>query len=510
VALKTRTGVLALARVVALAGPTALAFFSGGYFDEARAWTGLLAWALALVALVLVPGALPRGRPAALALGGLGLLGLWTLASIAWAPTAGSAYHAGQIDLLYLGALLAAAGLLRGRGVLRALEPALLAGALVVIVYGLSERFVPGAVHLSSSVTAQGRLDQPLSYWNAMGELAAIAFVLAARLAGDASRCAVLRAGAAGAAGPLGLGLYLSFSRGALFAAAAGLLVLIVVSARREALAGAAVCVAAGVLCALAAAPFRGLTALSGALGTREREGAIVLVAVLVVAGLGALGAIFVARRVATGALALPARTPVIALAVVCAGLALAIVLGAKETSRLPSGTSAARFTTLSSDRYDYWRVALRAFARQPVHGVGAGGWAVDWLRYRREQSYAVDAHSLPLQTLAELGLVGIVALAVLLAGVIDAARQALARARPLAAGPVAALVVYLAHSPLDWDWQLPALTLVAVVLAGALLGLAADTRSPAGAQEAAERGALGDGAQPGGRGAQAGNTLAV
>jgi hypothetical protein len=37
----------------------------------------------------------------------------------------------------------------------------------------------------------------------------------------------------------------------------------------------------------------------------------------------------------------------------------------------------------------------------------------------------------------------------------------------------VAGLVVWLAHSPLDWDWQLPALTLVAVALAGTVLGLA-------------------------------------
>jgi hypothetical protein len=480
-----RFGVLTVARVVALAGPTALAFFSGGYFDEARAWAGLIVWALALAALVLVPGALSRCRAGALALGGLALLGLWTLASIIWTPIAASAYHAGQIDLLYLGALLAAAGLLRGRAVLRALEPALVAGTLIVILYGLSERFFPGAVHLTNSLTAEGRLEQPLSYWNAMGELAAIGLVLAARMAGDASRSASLRAGAAAAAAPLGLGLYLSFSRGALFAAGAGLLVLIVVTARREALAGVGVCLAAGVLCALVAAPFRGITALSGVMGTREREGVIVLVAVVVIAALAALAAGHGARRVAPGPLALPARAPAIALAVVCAGLALAIVLGAKETSRLPSGTSAARFTTLSSDRYDYWRVALNAFVKQPLHGVGAGGWAVQWLHYRRENSYAVDAHSLPLQTLAELGLVGVVLLGALVGGVIEAARRALHRARPLAAGPVAALVVYLAHSPLDWDWQLPALTLVAVLLAGALLALAADEQTPAADEQA-------------------------
>ena len=470
-----RPGVTAVARVAILAGPTALAFFSGGYFDEPRAWAGLAAWLLAFLALVLVPGALPRGRAALLAFGGLLALAALTLASIKWAPIAGSAYHAGQIDLLYLGALVASVGLLRGRATLRALEPALSAGVLIVIGYGLSQRFAPGIVHLSASVTAQGRLEQPLTYWNAMGELAAIGIVLVARLAGDPSRARALRALAAAAAAPLGLGLYLSFSRGALFTCAAGLLVLLTVLARREAVWGAAVCVAAGVLAAVAAMPLHGVTSMHGSLGTRETQGLIVLVAVIVIAALAAAAVLTLERRDLTGPLALPRRAPAIALVLICGGLAGAIVLGARENSGVPVGANASRFTTLSSDRYEYWRVALDAFAREPLRGVGAGGWAVDWLRYRRGANYAVDAHSLPLQTMAELGILGLAALLAMLAGLVLAARRAIGHARALAAGPVAALVVYLAHAPLDWDWQLPALTLVAVALAGAMLALAAD-----------------------------------
>ena len=45
-----RAAVLNTARAALLAGPTALAFFSGGYFDGPRAWAGLLAWALVAVA----------------------------------------------------------------------------------------------------------------------------------------------------------------------------------------------------------------------------------------------------------------------------------------------------------------------------------------------------------------------------------------------------------------------------------------------------------------------------
>ena len=42
-------------RAVLLAGPTALAFFSGGYFDGPRAWAGLVAWALVAVAVLAAP-----------------------------------------------------------------------------------------------------------------------------------------------------------------------------------------------------------------------------------------------------------------------------------------------------------------------------------------------------------------------------------------------------------------------------------------------------------------------
>ena len=133
--------------------------------------------------------------------------------------------------------------------------------------------------------------------------------------------------------------------------------------------------------------------------------------------------------------------------------------------------------TTLQSNRYAYWRVAYRAFKQEPLHGVGAGGWVVWWLRYRPFTESAADAHSLPIQTLAELGVIGLALLLTFLGGVALAAARAM-RARPsLAAGPVAALVVYLVHAPLDWDWQMPAVSLVAFVLAGLVLALAEEVR---------------------------------
>jgi O-Antigen ligase len=470
-----RAGVLTVARLVLLAGPTALAFFTGGYFPEAQAWAGLGVWLLVAVALVAGPWPPRLGRPFWLAAGGLFLLGAWSLLSITWAPIRGNAYHSGQLVMVYLGALAAAALLLGAPPIRRWVEPALAAGALIVVGYGLSARLLPGVLHFARSYSALGRLEQPLTYWNAMGELAAIGFVLAAALAGDRARPGWLRVGAAAAAAPLGMGLYVSFSRGALFACAAGLIALVVIVRRREALWAAVRAICFGGLAAVAAAPFKSVTALTGSPATQQRQGAIVLALLVLLTVAAGFAQYLFERREAGGELKLPSRAPLIATAAIVAGLALAIVVGAHETSgsqtpRLSGG--ATRLASLRSDRYDYWSVALRAFGTEPLRGVGAAGWQVYWLRWRTIAEGAHDAHSLELQTLAELGLVGFALLLAFIAGVVLGAARAL-RSAAAPAAAVAALVTYLVHSPLDWDWQVPALTLVAILLAGKVLAVA-------------------------------------
>ena len=105
--------------------------------------------------------------------------------------------------------------------------------------------------------------------------------------------------------------------------------------------------------------------------------------------------------------------------------------------------------------------------------GVGASAFRVQWLKRRNIDETVRDAHSLELETVAELGLVGVALLAALL-GAVGVAGRAAHRADPaLVAGPAAALTVWAIHSAIDWDWEMPALTLVAVVLAGALLATA-------------------------------------
>jgi O-Antigen ligase len=471
-----RHAALTCARAALLAGPAVLAFFSGGYFDGPRVWAGLIAWLLVAVAALTVARPLPRSRSAWLAIGGLAALGGWTLLSFTWAPLAGTAYHDGQRVFLYLGTLIAATALLRGHGA-RLVAPAVVASATIVVTYGVSERLLPWLLTFHHSTSAQGRLEQPLTYWNAMGAVAAIGIVLCAHLAGDERRPGPVRFAAAAAAAPLGMGLYCSFSRGALFAFAAGLVALLVLSPARAAWRGIALVAAAAILGSLCAAPFGGVASMHGSHHTRVVEGTVALVLLVVVTAAAALAQWSLSRREATGGLTgravrLPRHAGWVALAVVLAGFALFLVVGAKEKSAGRLSANASRLTSLQSNRYDYWRVAWRAFKAEPVRGVGGGGWAVYWLRYRPFRAGAQDAHSLYIQTAAELGVVGLALLAVFLAGIVVAARRALRAAPNLAAGLCAGVVVWAAHCAVDWDWEMPAVTLLAILLMGGLLAL--------------------------------------
>ena len=172
-------------------------------------------------------------------------------------------------------------------------------------------------------------------------------------------------------------------------------------------------------------------------------------------------------------------------LAPVAAVLAVAVAAGlvagglGERPSRaeLAAGAEAGRLTTVSSNRYEYWRVGVEAFAREPLTGLGTGGFRTEWLRERKIAEAVRDAHSIEVEMAAELGLVGLVAFALMIAGAVGGARRALRRERGLAAGACAASLAWLLHASIDWDWQLPAVTLPAIMLAAALMVLGEDAR---------------------------------
>jgi O-antigen ligase len=386
-----------------------LCFRSGGFFHEPRATLAIAAWVGLAVVVLLTPAlsVMPVSTAGRVAVAGLLGLAGWTALSLRWAPLGEAAREDVWRMALYAGALPLAVAAFRARGVARALELTLALLTLVVVGYGLLGDV--GVLDLTSSFAADGRLDQPLSYWNAMGALAAVGVVLWVRIAVDWSRPGPLRVSASVALPPLLAALYLTYSRGALAAVALGLVTLALVAPE--------------------ARPFW--------------------------------------RRVGRGwRLAVGWGSVIL--------LTGALVLVAVDRASPPArGATAQRFADIGSNRADYWRVAVDSLASAAPQGVGTAGFRVEWLRERDVAEGAVDAHSLYLETAAELGLVGLALLAAFVGGVAVCARRLLSEDPELAAGLCAALAVLALHAGIDWDWDLPALGLVGLLLAGAVAGRA-------------------------------------
>jgi hypothetical protein len=135
-----------------------------------------------------------------------------------------------------------------------------------------------------------------------------------------------------------------------------------------------------------------------------------------------------------------------------------------------------ARLLSGGGNRYDYWRVALDEFLSAPVLGVGAGNYTRDYFRLRRTNEDIQQPHSLELQTLAELGIPGLLLLALGLAGVGSAlwrwAASAHARSQDSLVGVAAGgvMCVWLAQTSVDWMHLLPGLTLTAICAAVAIM----------------------------------------
>jgi O-antigen ligase len=134
--------------------------------------------------------------------------------------------------------------------------------------------------------------------------------------------------------------------------------------------------------------------------------------------------------------------------------------------------TSASRVTEAKTFRGPYWDVALGAFADHPLTGVGSGSFLVEWRRANVVPRGAFDAHSLYFETLGELGIVGGLLLAALVASIalgVAAAARAMPR-DPVLPAAAAVLAAAAVHVGVDWDWEQPGVMMPVLLLAAAAL----------------------------------------
>lgn len=449
--------------------PTVLAFTSGGTSATARAGFVIAACALLAVSAFTTSGPLvPRGTGARIALTSFAALTALTAASHAWTVDTGGWLVATHFAIGYVSLLYAATLQLTDRPAeQRLVEPMLAAGTVVVVGYGLLQRALSDVFSTTESVRAGGRLFTPIGYWNAEGLLAALGILLCARIAGDRSRPLALRVAVLASVPVLAVGLELSFSRVGIAAVAAGLLLLTLLdraASRFQSLAAVLLAGAAGVLTTV---PFSSLRAAeTDAAAGAPWLGVLVIVCLLVAAAAhrwlprfldGERQAPPAVRRVLIG----------LVVAVVALPFATALLSRSDEGSGA-FGASTTRLTATGSNRALYWEVAVHQFADRPLAGDGAGSFASAWLRHRTIDEKVVNAHSLWLETAAELGLAGLLLLLTTAAGVVLALRRSTDPG--VVIGPAAVLLTWAVASSSDWHWQVPAVTAIAIILAGLAL----------------------------------------
>jgi len=132
--------------------------------------------------------------------------------------------------------------------------------------------------------------------------------------------------------------------------------------------------------------------------------------------------------------------------------------------------------STSSSFRSAYWQAALAEVRERPLLGSGAGSFFLAWQEHRSVETYVRDAHSLYVETLSELGPVGLaLVLAVVAVPLAAAVRR---RGDPLVATAGAGFAVFALHAGIDWDWEMPVVTLVALGCGGTVLAVGCEPTS--------------------------------
>jgi hypothetical protein len=323
------------------------------------------------------------------------------------------------------------------------------------------------------------RLDQPVGYWNALGSLAMIGLILCAGLAVGAARH--VRLACALAATPLGLALYLTFSRGALLALAAGLvLAATVVRARAGSVLDASVLVPAAVVPVVIVQAFPALTSAYPRHVDQVRQGAAALILILVamaICGWAAMRWRRILRRAAgrrSIVLGGAALLGVMAV-VVTVGIVHVLRTSGQSSPHFRGGDLNLRLLSLSDNgRGAIWRLAWDDVRDHPLIGSGDGTFAKLWAA-DPNRPFPVDAaHSLYLETAAELGLVGLALLLVVLVVPFGAISVP---ASPVVAAAAGASAGYLLQAGFDWTWDVAGVT-VAVL---ACLAVMTTGRPPPG-----------------------------
>lgn len=492
----------ATAAVLALPGGLTVyfAFNAGGFFPETPAFVAIV---LILVLVVRVTTAehpfAGFSWPLAVAAIGLGLYCLWALLSATWSDAPSRALIEFDRAFLYLVALVLFGSLPRSSDALRWMLRGLALGIVVVAVAAFVSRALPEVFPTEPGLSK--RLGWPLTYWNALGILGSLGAVLCLHLTSSLREHVAVRVAAAATVPVIAATVLLTFSRGAILAGILGLLAYAVVGRPRGLATGLLAAVPLG---ALAVKFAYDATLLSGdhqrsAAAIDEGHDLALLVAACCVGAALLRAALAVAADWRLAALSLDWSMTGRAKVGAWAG-SLALVVVALIALDVPdrvqtqydrfvdtpkvsaAGETRERLTDpANTGRIDHWNVAFDAFQEDDLRGNGAGTYGPLWMRERPADNTLVvdDAHSLYVETLSELGIIGLalifITVVLLLAAFAPVRRGA---DRAVYGALFAAGLAWAIHAGIDWDWEMPGVTAWLFCLGGAALA-SARARTP-------------------------------
>ncbi len=486
-----------------LAGPATLSasgallfaalFLGGGVSDGRLFWIG--AFAVIAVAAATAAGPLPVPRRAgAAALVLLGALTAWVGLTMLWSIAPDRSWAA--FDRLLVYGALAVLGILAAQvqRPARTIAAGLAVLLGLVLCWALLGKVIPSLFPDGARVA---RLRNPVGYWNSLAVVAAAATPLGLWLVAARTHRRSVRAAGALLVYLAELVVVLTYSRGGIAVvvlAAAGWLALS--RERLESLAALVLVTPVAALVLLWAFSRPALTDDLQPYAARVADGAWFGViacagAAVVVSGAWAIAGLTIAgERRHAYAVRLGAGVAVVALAAVAVvfaesgGKILDEFRGApgKEVAQDPT-----RFGELSSsNRWTWWQEAWSLFEDAPAGGKGAATFEIARRDVRKGSIVTTEPHNLPLQFLAETGIVGFLLLLGLGAAGVAAAVSAVRRAGSAERGAAAALAVgvgaFALHTLVDIDWEFVAVGAPAFFALGALVGLGAErgARRPA------------------------------
>jgi O-Antigen ligase/Tetratricopeptide repeat len=465
-----------------------IAYDSGSYGLTSRGSLAVVAlWALALgLSISLWP--LVRVPGTALVAGGfLAAFAAWTGLSVLWAESNEKAFNEFDRVVLYLGvfALVVAAS---PRASIRRWLAGLALGLTSVGLLALTSALFPNAFAAPQRLAqifpgAESRLSYPVGYWNGLATLIAFALPLLLFFAAH-GRSPIVRGLALAPAPALVATVYLTSSRGGSIATVLAVVVFLACSGRRWTAAAAALLAAVGGAAAIAVLAARSELVdhphtAPAAVGQGHSAALwISLICLVTGAAYALLGRLVPSPRPLRGAAA--ALVAGLLIALLAVGIVAARPVHRFEQFKQPPKASAVSvqehlFSGAGNGRWQWWQSAVDEFQTRPLIGRGAGSFEAWWAQHGNLPFFVRDAHSLYLETLAELGIVGLALLVAFLLSVgatgVGRLHRVGGEERSAVAALLAAFVAFLFEAGIDWMWELTAVGVVMALIAGLLTG---------------------------------------